>query len=576
MARQPENIADGFDSLIGGMNSGIAATLLPENQYALAINTTTRGGYIRTRPKFRRIAVDFGSQTDGEAYYKTNAITGYEVYNGLNGAESVLCCSGGRFFAFTINGNSAIFSEFTPSDQRNSQYQPITWFQQSAEYMVCQNGLDKPVIYDGATGRRSDIANNQVPVGRQMAFINGRLALALTDGREIAFGDLAYETATSAITFTEILLPASEGGQALGLPLNVGQITGMIATAQMNTIAGQGTLLVATNTAITSINPIVQRNLWATLPNLQSIALIGNGFATDGLATVNGDVWGRSVDGYRSFVMAQRDFYTWGNTPQSREVQRLIDFDSRNLLTFSNAIYFDNRLLMTVSPQSIGGLGTYHNGIIALNFDNISGLTTKSTPAYDGLWTGVKPYGFCQGNFNGVQRCFMFCYFPDTGTNELWEVTTEYGDDNDIDRIECSLETRSFTFQTKAISKSLQMAEVYLDQVVGTVDMSLNYKPNQYPCWNPWKDWTVCAAKPSCNPQGQVGDACVQPIFQVPQYRSAMQIGPPPNSCDPVTKMMLSRGYEFQVKLNWTGQAQIRNLILWANKQPENNFVVGC
>lgn len=578
MARQPEYVVDGFSSLIGGMNSGVSPSLIADNQCAFGTNQTGRGGFARSRPKFRKIACDFSGDTDAEAWYSGNPISGYAVYQPLTGtSSSVVCAAGGRFFSFPVNGNSAKAFEFTPPDGRNDQYQNQTWFCQSAQYLVANNGLNIPVIFDGTTGRRSDIiTKNEVPVGKQMAFINGRLFVVLPDGREIAPGDLAYVTPTSAITFTEIGNPASEGGQVLSIPLELGGITGLAVTAQMNTIAGQGNLLVATNQAICSINPIVQRNLWPTI-QLQSIALVGNGFTSNGLAVVNGDVWGRSLDGFRSFVMAQRDFFSWGNTPQSREVTVLIENDDRSLLNYASMTYFDNRVLMTVGPQNIkNGLGCYHEGIIALNFDNISSLTSKSAPAYDGLWTGLKPYGFCQGNFNGEQRCFMFCYFPDTQTNELWEITTEYGDDNDETPIQASIESKSFQFQSTYVSKQITMAEVFVDEVVGSVAFSLAFKPNQYPCWSPWKDWTICAAKPDCADQGKVNGICRQPILQALQYRPRMEIGPPPNTCDPVLKQNLSRGYEFQVKLSWTGQARIRACSIFANKQLENNNIVGC
>lgn len=577
MARQPENIGDGFFSLEGGMNSGVSPSLLPHNQCALTINRTMRGGFCRNRPRYRRITANFGSDQDAHDWFISHPISGQSSYQATSGQTFIVCCAGGRFFAFKITGKTAVAFEFTPPDSRNSLYQPITWFCQAANFLVAQNGLDIPVIFDGASGRRSNIIeDNEVPVGKQMAYINNRLFVVLPDGREIAPGDLAYSTPTSVITFTEINQPTSQGGQPLAIPLELGGITGLAVTSQTDTETGQGTLLVATNRAICSINPIVQRNLWPTI-QLQNIALVGNGFTSNGLGIVNGDVWGRSVDGFRSFIMARRDFASWGNTPQSREVERILQYDDRALLSFANLTYFDNRLLMTVSPQAIGnGLGCYHNGMIALNFDNISSLTTKSPPAYDGLWTGIHPYGFCQGNINGEQRCFMFSYFPHTQTNELWEVTTEYGDDDDAVRIEGTLESRSLDFQSKYVAKELMAAEIYADQIYGQVDFTLSYKPDQYPCWIPWKTWSQCAGKTDCEAIGELNGICNLPSFTELQYFPHMEVGPPPNICDPVSKLIFSRGYEFQVKLDWKGNARVRSILLFANKRLENNNVVGC
>lgn len=581
MARQPENVGDGFNSLIGGMNSGISPSLIENNQYAFGINCTNRGGFLRTRPKFRKITIDFNGDSDAESWFSSKPISGQYVYQSLLGSASAVCCAGGRFFSFPVQGTATAGIEFTPSNGRNDQYQPITWFVQGANFLIAQNGEDIPVLWDGGMGRKSDIiGSNEVPVGKQMAYINSRVFVVLPDGREIVAGDLAYSTPTSVVTFKEVLLPASEGGQPLSIPLELGGINGVAVTLQYGTPNGQGSLLLATDRAIASVNPIVQRNLWPTI-QLQSVVLVGNGFSSNGLAIVNGDVWGRSVDGFRSFIQAQRTynpyFGGWGNTPQSREVQRIIEGDDRSLLQFASMIYFDNRLLMTAMPRTIGnGQGCYHEGIVALNFDNISSITAKSNPGYDGLWTGIQPYGFCQGNFNGTQRCFAFCYFPDTQTNELWEITTEYGEDNDVTPIVASMESKSFNFQTPYNSKQLTMAEVFVDNIVGSVDFSISYKPNQYPCWIPWKTWNECAAVPDCTTEGLVNGVCKQPGFQALQYRPRMEIGPPPNVCDPALNEIMSRAYEFQVKLQWTGQASIRAMNLFANQRAENNNVVGC
>jgi len=490
------------------MNSGISPSLLQPNQYAFGVNVTNRGGFVRTRPLFRQIAIDFGGNSDAESWFQSKPISGQDYFQPATSVAQGVCCAGGRFFSFMMGDTTATAFEFTPSGSRNDQYQDQTWFCQAANLLVAQNGEDIPVIYDGANGRRSQIsALNECPVGRQMAYINDRLFVVLPDMREIAPGDLAYETATSVVTFTEI--NEEPGGGPLSIPLEIGGITGMVVTAQVNTIAGQGQLLVTTDRAISSINPVVNRASWDTI-QLQSIALVGNGYSGNGLAVVNADVWGRSVDGIRSYIMAERNFLTfygpsWGNTPQSREVARILEDDDASLLRFSSMVYFDNRLICTVAPTALAnGAGCYHQGMAVLNFDNISSITTKSTPTWESVWTGINPYGFFTGSFNDQQRCFAFCYNPQTQLNELWEITTEYGDDSDVTPIAASIESKSFNFQAPYAPKSLQGVEVFVYNLVGNVDFTLEYKPDQYPCWLPYRSWSECAGSASCSPQGNV------------------------------------------------------------------------
>lgn len=582
MPRFAENTADGFASLEGGMSSSLSPSIIQPNQFAMGTNVTNRDGFIRTRPKYMRMTVDFQGNTDAETWYMTNPISGEGYFQSSSGQSVFVCCAGGRFFGFTVSGNgySATGFEFTPPGNRNSKFQPITWFCQAANLLVAQNGLDIPVIFDGSSGRRSNLLANEVPVGRQMAYINDRLFVVSPDQRQIFPGDLAYSTPTSVVTFTEINQPATQGGQPLAIPLELGGITGMKVTAQTNTQAGQGVLLVTTPLSITSINPIVQRNLWPTI-QLQNVAMIGNGFTSNNSAVVNGDVWGKSIDGFRSFIMAQRNFFTnlygtqsWGNTSQSQEILRIIENNDATLFEFAHLAFFDNRLLMTVMPQAINnGMGCYHLGVVSLNFDAISSITTKSNPAYEGVWTGVNPYGFCTGAVGSVQRCFMFAYDPVTGMNSFWEITTQYGNDNDQDRIPAAIETRSFNFQSPYQPKEIQSTEVFVDEINGEVNFQLQYKPDQYPCWLPYNSWTECAGEANCSPQGQTGLQCIEPIFAAPQFRPRMDAGKPPLSCDPVLDRNNLRGYEFQLRIAWTGQARVRAAIVYANPRDVNATV---
>src|SRR6185295_16706260 len=89
---------------------------------------------------------------------------------------------------------------------------------------------------------------------------------------------------------------------------------------------------------------------------------------------VNTDAWYRSLDGIRSFIMAQRQFNSGpGNTPMSNEIDQFIDSDSEQWLEWGSAVLFDNRLLQTVSPQMTPN-GVYHRGLAVLDFTLTSSM----------------------------------------------------------------------------------------------------------------------------------------------------------------------------------------------------------
>ena len=59
----------------------------------------------------------------------------------------------------------------------------------------------------------------------------------------------------------------------------------------------------------------------------------------NGTVLANGDALFRSVDGLRSLILARRDFDTWGNVPQSREVQPTLDADNSSLLNWEAPVF---------------------------------------------------------------------------------------------------------------------------------------------------------------------------------------------------------------------------------------------
>lgn len=575
MPRDNTVINDGFFTLEAGMNSGSAPNILPKNQCAFMTNVTTRGGFTRTRPRFNNIELDFQEEEEAETWFNEHAVSGWSYYRASSGSPLWVFCCGGRFFTISVVNKVGTVNEITPTDSygRNVQYLPKTWFCQAAQYLIAQNGVDRAFIFDGSTGFRSDITQNQVPTGRQMAYINGRLFVVMPNGREIYPGDLAYVTPTSVIEFTEIFRPAIEGGQPLQIPIENGIITALVATAQMDTQAGQGTLLACSAKSVTSFNPIIQRSQWPNI-TLQSIALVGNGFVNSDLALVNGDVWGRSWDGWRSYVMARREFSQWGNRPQSHEIERIIERESKQIISSESFVYFDNRLLGCCTPVQVEtGGGIYHKGIVALNFENLSSITTVSNPGYDGLWTGIQPYGLVTGEAEGYDRCFAFCRNID-GTNSFWEITTEYGDDDGHSRIQCFIETRSFNYDKPSIWKSIAGCELAIDELAGSVDIDIKYRPDQYPCWFDWIEHTECATMSDCSIYDDQG--CQIPSTYRPQYRPRLAFGLPERECIESLGVTAERGYEFQARIQWTGNIRVKSFILFADQQdPEPKVLCG-
>ena len=246
-------------------------------------------------------------------------------------------------------------------------------------------------------------------------------------------------------------------------------------------------------------------------------------------------------------------------------------------------VYFDNRLLGTVSPQTLYP-SVYHNGIVALDFVNTASLTQQGEPDYDGLWTGIQPYKLLTGNFYGQERCFAFCY-QGPGQNSIWEITKDYGPDNGISPIPCFMETKSFNFlniqqaQNKYFGlsnvpnqKRLDDLEIWIDRLLGTVNFDIKYRPDQFPCWFDWKCFSQSAKDNNCNEEPLTAMECTIPVTFQDQYRPRLVLGQPPEAREIVLAKSARFGYEFQLRIAWTGQCRIRLARLYAKEKEENPY----
>lgn len=64
---------------------------------------------------------------------------------------------------------------------------------QAEKFLIIQTGNDEPRVYDGYVLRRASYYGSQViPIGKQMAYGQGRLFVAVNDGAEIIAGDLVF------------------------------------------------------------------------------------------------------------------------------------------------------------------------------------------------------------------------------------------------------------------------------------------------------------------------------------------------------------------------------------------------
>ena len=565
--QDPKRMSDGFSSLEAGVNSGSNPTIIAENQVSFAVNVTMRGGFATNRPGFKQLILRFASQDDMD-WFEDHNVQGMGYYDPPNGTPVLIVSVGGRIFKVDpVKMMGANVIDITP-DAGNSQYRPHAWMVQAEQYFIIQDGSSRAIIYDGATARRANSFPPlyEVPVGTAMEYGLGRLIVVLPNGRDYVIGDIAGGP-TEVIQFTENTFLA-EGG-ALNVPIP-GKITSVRLVAVLDRSTGQGDLLVFTERGAVSARIGEERSTWKDI-QFQTVALLNSGSVSQfSTAIVNGDIIYRARDGIRTLAMSQREFMSrWALSPISREVNRVLQYDTPALLRFCQAVVFDNRLLMATNPAPVGN-GVYHRNLVALDFDLLSTMRQQIPPAYDGMWTGVRITAMATGEFQDTERCFVM-HRNDDGENELWEVTRSNLFDNASDRIASFVETRSFGFQSPLTLKRLNSGDMSVDQVVGEVDFDVKYRPDQSPCWIDWHSWSECATDRDCS---VAASGCMTVHNYRPQYRSRMLLPVPPSECEAGDNKPSDRGYEFAARLAWTGRASIRAFRAHAYDQQESPY--GC
>lgn len=430
----------------------------------------------------------------------------------------------------------------------------------------------------------------ELPAGTAMDYYMGRIWVA--NGREYIAGDIVGgPSGTAAYGFRDSILKMTENaftvsGGAFIVPTNAGNIRALKHPANLNTALGEGQLLPMTRRNIYSTNVVPDRAAWVTLSEpIQRVAQINFGTVSDrSVVTVNGDLYYQSVDGTRSFTQSIRDFNAGpGNVALSNEVQRAVNLNDKSLLHVATGVEMDNRLLQSALPYQTP-VGIAHKALLPLNFDVLSTLGEKHAPAWEGAWEGIPFLKLLKGDFGGRQRCFAIIWSEIFQEIQIWELTQnaqeDYGKQTTPggDRITWQIETPSFEWGNSFQLKELETLELWVDRLSGTVDFLLEYRPDQYPCWTYYNNWTECAARNECELPNPVlpCDHPTEPYL--PQYRATMVMPKPPTGCNNNVKRPLNIGYSFQFRLTIRGSVRVRGLLVHAlprEKQPFLGLVCG-
>jgi len=426
---------------------------------------------------------------------------------------------------------------------------------------------------------RLNPAAQQMPVGTIMAYAYGRVAVSTAQNNiyvsDIIYGN-GFTTTSNTQNFTEQTY-WNEGG-SFTPPANLGLITGMRVMPSLNiNVRGQGELVVFCENGSFTLDLSQDRTTWQ-MSNIQKVSLIGRGCRSPwSICGVNNDVYFRSDDGWAFYNNAQVDFYEALSFRKiSREVQPWVNYDTPWLRQFESAMFFDNRIIATVSPFTVAnvnpmyGLHRPSRAMIVLDVEQESRINPDASmpTRWNGLWEGPQPTQLLTAQINGVQRGFCFSFDSD-GVNRLYELQNSSVLATGIDDysqvygsvpIKSYFITKRFDFTpnqgaSKFIRKQLAGGELWVSNLKEKVQFEMLYAPDSYPCFTQLGN-TISISENGCTPV----QANCSPSISRPKYSQVKFPSPDINDCQSANQINLQEGAEFQIKVEITGSCVVDRL----------------
>ena len=568
-------MTDGSWDFSQGVDSGkvttIASNLMPNglkrNQLAWLTNATVRGGGITQRTGWQPLC----TVHPGAALYQG----GWMYDNSLQGGNPYLMLSiGGVMYQVRVDTDNSVHDVSTLPGLNDPPNAPQAYFVQGEEFLVKQagDGITNPLFWDGNALRRSaGLGGGELPPATCMDFFMGRIWYG--QGRQYSAGDIVlgpsgtspYQLRDSILKITEN--PLALAGDGFRVPTQDGLIRALHHSANMDTSLGEGPLYIFTRKAVYKLDVPVKRADWilSTEP-LQKVVQNKNGSYGDRcVVNSNSDLFYQSSDGIRSLFISQRDFSQWGNLPISSNINRLTDLNNREFMRFASGIYWNNRLLQSALPE-MSDCGVIFKAVAALDFDLISSLQEKQPPAWEGSLNGLDILQLFSGDFGGLDRAFAVVRSRVDGSIMVWELNAATRHDNVDSRVEWIIESPAWTWSKEFETKKLEGLELWLDRIYGTVELTIEYRPDGETCWNFWAKTKFCSARTTCeNLESPICYPESGYAIQGEGDRFSLNFPTPPAAdCQTMNARPVNIGYQHQLRLTVKGWCRIRGIMVFA------------
>ncbi len=259
-ANGSDRIVDGSLSFEGGIDSGRIPTIagpefpngLKRNQLAWLTNGTVRGGGINQRTGWNPVVqgASWSGLYQGGFLYEPGTEFPYLILD-----------IGGRTYQVNVGTDNSVVDITSIVGGANPATEDQHWMVQGEEFLVIQDGISEPLVWDGVTLNRISAVGQSVqklPTGRAMDYFMGRIWVAgpsgssygaVSAGRAYLAGDIvgtpgAPSSGTAPYLYRDSILNITENAYLIGgglfiVPTSAGNIRALKHTANLDTALGE-------------------------------------------------------------------------------------------------------------------------------------------------------------------------------------------------------------------------------------------------------------------------------------------------------------------------------------------------
>jgi hypothetical protein len=602
---------------IHGVNSVRNPWTLPEDQFKWGVNIQIRGGIAQTRPGFKMklslpkgnlqggllfnankqfSAASFTTTLDGVDIYKKASIYNYDgtASNEFELTYMVFAVDGKVYFlphpfeqpsdwnkwlltGIDLDPDVSRVNFSTATQNATINVSGDVTVTPSHRMVIVQDGINQPAYWDGSnsTGAHSE----EMPIGYWMAFSGSRLWVAT--GNVIQASDLG-----NPLGWEERKSGSGRGDFSIPRPVTaIMDYVGQNNDTRLYVFSDRATYSLASG--------ILDRTQWASTSNFQNTLYPTIGcISGKSICFQAGMMWWYSQGGLISADVAAASYLSSQvlyKDVEMAKAKRLMSAEINNICS----VAFENYLLC-----SIPYLEPINSATMVLDYAPASEWNQSRSPAWAGVWTGIRPIEWTTGVIESQPRVFAFSVdyasTNDGSHNHLWEAFTPERYDtylhiesdkatDVIQRIYCQMETGLLGDSMDL--KQLAYGELDCSEISGTVDVKVSYRGTKGTYQEILNTRLLAAVEDYQFNTTKYAKEIGNLGFLQTQTRRLITENvtrPNLNSCESALSLDVSKGFSFLVE--WCGSFGVESVRMFqdpwseksvgANQRPESQYCV--